>query len=219
MSIHRRSTKARRGVAIMEFTFSLVFLIPLLLGVFIFGFKLIRSLEMTQVTRDLGNMYLRGVDFRGAGAQQTAQTLAEDYNMTANGTSVAILSKVKLITAGDCTAANAVAPVAAGNSCANIGKLVFMEQLLVGNTGAGSSHFGAPPVQPASCTPIAAGTPCVYTVTIKDQGRNTNAQTTAFPMVLNAGEFAYVAEMVNQTPDLNIPGLSGGPLVYARAIF
>ena len=72
MRIQTRSTKARRGVAVMEFTFSLLFLIPLLLGIFIFGFKLIRSLEMTQVTRDLGAMYLRGVDFRGAGAQQTA---------------------------------------------------------------------------------------------------------------------------------------------------
>src|SRR5471030_489946 len=66
MSMQARSTKVRRGVAVMEFTLSLLFLIPLLLGVLIFGFKLIRSLEMTQVTRDLGAMYLRGVDFRNA---------------------------------------------------------------------------------------------------------------------------------------------------------
>jgi hypothetical protein len=219
MSIHTRSTKLRRGVAVMEFTFSLLFLIPLLLGVFIFGFKLIRSLEMTQVTRDLGAMYLRGVDFRGAGAQQTAQTLASDYNMTATGTSLAILSKVRLVTAADCTAANALPPVVAGSACANSGKLVFVEQLLVGNTAAGTSHFGTPPVQPTTCTPIAPGTPCSYTVSVYDLGRNSNAQTTNFPMTLNAGEYAYVAEMVNQTADLNIPGLSGGPLVYARAIF
>jgi hypothetical protein len=38
-------------------------------------------------------------------------------------------------------------------------------------------------------------------------------------MVLKAGELAYVAEMVNLTPDFNIPGLSGGPQVYTRAIF
>ena len=99
MRIQTRSAKARRGVAVMEFTFSLLFLIPLLLGIFIFGFKLIRSLEMTQVARDLGAMYLRGVDFRGAGAQQTARTLAQGYNLTSTGTSMVILSKVKLITA------------------------------------------------------------------------------------------------------------------------
>ena len=107
MRIKTRSTKARRGVAVMEFTFSLLFLIPLLLGIFIFGFKLIRSLEMTQVARDLGAMYLRGVDFRGAGAQQTAQTLAQGYNLTSTGSSMVILSKVKLITTSDCAAASA----------------------------------------------------------------------------------------------------------------
>jgi hypothetical protein len=225
MSIHKRSTKFRRGVAVIEFTFSLLFLIPLLLGVFVFGFKLIRSLEMTQVTRDLGAMYLRGVDFRGTGvggAQQIAQTLAGEFNLSANGSSVVILSKVKLIGAADCIAANALpTPVVTVNtsSCNNLGKIVFMEQLKVGNASAGSSGFGTPPLQPASCTPVGSGAPCVNTVTIFDQGRTTSAQTTSFAMVLKAGEFAYVAEMVNLTPDLNIPGLSGGPLVYARAIF
>ena len=219
MSMQARSTKVRRGVAVMEFTLSLLFLIPLLLGVLIFGFKLIRSLEMTQVTRDLGAMYLRGVDFRNAGAQQTAQNLAQDYNLTATGTSVVILSRVKLITAADCTAANAVPPLVAGSACVNQGKFVFTEQLIVGNPTAGSSGFGTPPVQPATCTPLGPGTPCVKTVTVKDQGRTTGAQTTSFVMVLKAGEFAYVAEMVNLTPELNIPGLSGGPQVYARAIF
>ena len=192
MSLQARSTKVRRGVAVMEFTLSLLFLIPLLLGVLIFGFKLIRSLEMTQVTRDLGAMYLRGVDFRNAGAQQTAQNLAQDYNLTA-GTSVVILSRVKLITSADCTAANAVPPLVAGSACVNQGKFVFTEQLIVGNPTAGSSGFGTPPVQPA-----------LSTIT---------------KLVVWAGEFAYVAEMVNLTPDLNIPGLSGGPQVYARAIF
>jgi hypothetical protein len=219
MSIQTRSTKVRRGIAVMEFTFSLLFLIPLLLGIFIFGFKLIRSLEMTQVSRDLGAMYLRGVDFRGAGAQQTAQTLAQGYNMTATGNSVVILSQVKLVTAADCTAANAAIPVVGGSACANLGKVVFTEQLKVGNPTAGSSAFGTPPVQAAGCTPLGPGTPCVYTVTVKDLGRNTLAQTANFVMVVKAGELAYVAEMVNLTPDFNIPGLSGGPQVYSRAIF
>jgi hypothetical protein len=219
MRIQTRSTKARRGVAVMEFTFSLLFLIPLLLGIFIFGFKLIRSLEMTQVARDLGAMYLRGVDFRGAGAQQTAQTLAQGYNLTATGTSMVILSKVKLITATDCAAANAVAPVVPGSACLNLGKVVFVEQLKVGNPSNGSSAFGTPPVQAAGCTPLGPGTPCIYTVTIKDQGRTASAQTNSFAMVVKAGELAYVAEMVNLNPDFNIPGLSGGPQVYTRAIF
>src|SRR6516164_2911938 len=125
MSIRNRSTKSRRGVAVMEFTFSLMFLIPLLTGILVFGFKLIRSLEMTQVTRDLGNMYLRGVDFRSTGAQSTAATLAAGFDMTTNGTSVVVLSKVKLVTNADCVAANAVAPTVTGNTCVNLNKLIF----------------------------------------------------------------------------------------------
>ena len=219
MSIQNRSTKGRRGVAVMEFTFSLMFLIPLLTGILVFGFKLIRSLEMTQVTRDLGAMYLRGVDFRSTAAQQTAATLAASFDMTTSGTSVVVLSKVKLVTTADCIAANAATPVVTGNNCVNLNKLIFTEQLKVGNSTAGSSAFGTPPVQAAGCTPLGPGTPCIYTVTIKDQGRNTQAQATNFAMTLLAGEYAYVAEMVNLTSEFTIPGVGGGPQVYARAIF
>ena len=86
-----------------------------------------------------------------------------------------------------------------------------MEQLRIGNTSGGNSAFGTP-------TPLQAD----FSVSIKDQGRTTTAQTgTAFTtiLVLQASEFAYVAEMINQTPDLNIPGFSGQPLVYARTIY
>ena len=38
-------------------------------------------------------------------------------------------------------------------------------------------------------------------------------------MTLLAGEYAYVAEMVNLTNEFTIPGVGGGPQVYARAIF
>jgi hypothetical protein len=97
--------------------------------------------------------------------------------------------------------------------------LIFVKQLKVGNAASGSSAFGTPPVQAAGCTPLGPGTPCVYTVTIKDQGRNTQAQATNFAMTLLSGEYAYVAEMVNLTSEFTIPGVGGGPQVYARAIF
>jgi hypothetical protein len=224
MRIQTRSIKVRRGVAVMEFTFSLLFLIPLLLGLFVFGFKLIRSLEMMQITRDLGAMYLRGVDFRNTtpgGAQDIAKTLAEEYKLTATGNSVVILSRVKFIGAADCVLANAQPTAVTTNTsvCTNLNHLVFTEQLKIGNTGAGTSGFGTPPLQVTGCTPLGPGTPCVGTVTLRDLGRTSSAQTTGFPMVVKAGESAYTAEMVNLTPEMNIPGLSGGPMVYARAIF
>jgi Flp pilus assembly protein TadG len=209
---NHRAARSRRGTAIIEFTLSSVVLIPLLLGVFVYGFRLIRSLQMVQVTRDLGHMYIRGINFRNAGPIQNAQTLASGFNLTATGTSVVVFSKVKVIQQADCDAANAIAPnvLPPGNTCVNLNLPVFMEQLTIGNTSDGSSAWGAP-------TPLQAD----FTVSVRDLGRTTTEQATGFGNVitLKAGEIAYVAEMVNTTPDLNIVGFSGRPQVYARSIY
>src|SRR3954447_5258497 len=134
----------RLGVAMVEFALSLVFLTPLLLGAFIFGFRLIRSIQMSQITRDIGHMYIRGIDFRGAVPQQNAQTLASGFDLAGTGKSLIVLSKIKLVQQVDCDAANALVGSAAGNPCANLNKTVFLEQLKIGNTGIAYSSFGTP---------------------------------------------------------------------------
>jgi hypothetical protein len=201
-----RNKREERGVAVVELSLSMLFLIPLLLGVFIFGFKLIRSLEMTQIVRDIGHMYLRGIDFRNPGPQSNAQTLASDFNLTSGGTSEILLSQIKIIQQTDCDAVNTLH---IGVPCANLNKPVFLQLVKIGNTSSGTSAFGAPPLQTDS------------TVSAYDEVNTSGAVAVNFSsaMVLKAGEVAYVAEMINQTPDLNIPGLSGSPLVYARCIF
>jgi len=205
--------KGRRGLAVIEFTLSMIVLLPLLLGTLIFGFRLIRAIEMQQITRDLGHMYLEGVNFRQAGAQQSAQTLASGFNLTATGTSLVILEKVKKEQQADCDAGNPASPP--GTPCTNLNKIVFIEQLTIGNTTAGSSAFGTPPFAPSPPAQL------TYTVSAASQANNPSAVAAGFSgvMTLNGGETAYVAEMINQTPDLNIPGFSGQPLVYARSIF
>lgn len=203
-------TGRRRGVAMVEFALSLTFLIPLLLGTFVFGFRLIRSIEMSQITRDIGHMYIRGINFRNAGPQANAQTLASGFDLATTGKSLIVLSKIKLVQQADCDAANAIVGIGAGRPCANLNKTVFLEQLTMGNTSIQGSVFGTP-------TPLQAD----FTVATKDIGRTTTTQTSSFDPVLTlkAGEYAYVCEMFNQTPDLNVPGLSGQPQVYARTIF
>jgi hypothetical protein len=194
----------------VEFALSLTFLTPLLLGTFVFGFRLIRSIQMSQITRDIGHMYIRGINFRNAGPQANAQTLASGFDLSGTGKSLIILSKIKLIQQVDCDAANAVVGIGAGNSCTNLGKTVFMEQLTMGNTGIQGGVFGTP-------TPLQGD----FTVSVKDMGRTGTTATANFDtlLTLKAGEFAYVCEMFNQTPELNVPGLSGQPQVYARTIF
>ena len=82
MEKQEKAAPGRRGVAIVEFTLSLVVLIPLLLGTLVYGFRLIRAIEMQQITRDLGHMYLEGVNFRNAGPQQSAQTMSTGFSRT-----------------------------------------------------------------------------------------------------------------------------------------
>lgn len=157
---------------------------------------------MDQITRDLGHMYVQGVDFTNAGPVQNAQTLASGFDLTAMGSSDVLLSKIKTIQQSDCDAANPTHP---GVQCTNYNKQVFMEQLTIGNSSAGSSRFGTPPMTG-------------NTVSITDQANNPAAVAANF-MNVPAGVIAYMAEMNNQTPDLNIPGFSGMPLVYSSAIF
>jgi len=207
----------RSGVAIIEFTLSLFVLVPLLLGIFVYGFRLVDAVEMDQITRDVGRMYSRGINFRNAGPISNAQTMASGFNLSAapNGTSVLIFSTVRICQQSDCDAANAPSP--AGGTCANLGKLVFTEQVTLGNPNMGASGFGTPPLNGVSPT---------YSVSVADFGKNTAAQagpafTALFTGVtaLNPGEYAYVAEMWNKTPQLQIANLTGQPFVYARAIF
>ncbi|MBZ5619319.1 MAG: pilus assembly protein [Acidobacteriia bacterium] len=211
MKILRKSPHHRRGVAIVEFTFALVFLIPLLLGVFVFGFRLVRSLQMQQIVRDLGHMYIRGVNFRNPGPQQNARTLAQSFDLSPGGQSLIVLSQIRILQQSDCDAANPASP---GVACTNLNSPVFTEQLMIGNTSLAingvraRSAFGTPPLK-ADCT-----------VSSTNQANSQSAAAAFTPvMTLKAGEFAYVAEMITATPALNIPGFSGSPQVYARAIF
>lgn len=200
-----RQARRRRGAAVLEFSLASIFLVPLLLGTLVFGFRLVRSIQMYQITRDLGHMYIRGVNFQNAGPQQNAQTLASGFNLTSGGTSVVILSQIKIETQADCDAAG-IAP--AGTACANLGRPVFMQQLTLGNSSSGASPFGTPPTTAGN-------------VSLVDMARNPAAVAANFSsiMTLPVGVNAYMAEMINLTPDLNIPSLSGAPQVYARTIF
>jgi hypothetical protein len=214
-----RKPDRRRGAAVVEFSLSLVFLIPMLLGTLVFGFRLIRNIEMEQIVRDIGHMYVRAVDFTQSGPQGNAQTLASGFNLTSTGTSVLVLSTIRILQQADCDAGNPLSPV--GTPCPNLNNPVFTQQIKIGNTTLtingrnAASAFGTPPVQAND------------SVTAANMANNSaalagnTAALTGFSgvLALNSGEIAYVTEMFNATPDLNIGGLTGAPQVYARSVF
>ena len=218
-----------RGQALLEFVFSLSFLIPLLLGVWVFGSRLVESQQMTQITRDVAHMYSRGVDFTcqqctttQTGPDGNAQTLANGFNLTPTGTSVLVLSEIQIETQALCTAA-------VGNgACGNKNLAVFVQQIAIGNLNDGSSYFGTPTsggtLTTATALPSALG---YYTnVSAVAQANSSWAQvnSTFNSSVLNltsvgAGTVAYLVEMINKTPTLSVPGMTGSPQVYARSVF
>lgn len=215
------SSSGRRGTAVLEFTLALMFLVPLVLGTLVFGFRLIRAIEMDQIVRDIGHIYIRGnVDFTASSGQTLAQTISHGFNLSSNGTAVLVLSTIRIVQQSDCDAGNPKKP--AGTACANLNNPVFTEQIKIGNTNLSingtsihASAFGSPPLQSDGSVSAAD-----MANTASACAGNT-AATTGFAklLTLNANEVAYLTEMFNATAELNIVGLSGAPQVYARSIF
>jgi len=225
----QRRIHGQAGQALLEFVFSMSFLIPLLFGVYVFGFRLVESQQMTQVTRDVGHMYSKGIDFTcqectstQTGPDGNAQTLASGFNLSPTGTSVLVLSEIEVETPALCTAA-----VGSG-ACGNKNLPVFMQQIAIGNLSDGSSYFGTPTSSGAlsAATALKSNLGYYTNVSATNQANATWAQvnSTFNSSVLNltsvgAGTVAYMVEMFNQTPTLSVPGISGAPQVYARSIF
>jgi hypothetical protein len=199
----------------MEFTLALPFLVPLLLGTFVFGFRLVRAQQIDQITRDLAHMYSRNVDFTQTGAVSNAQSLAGQFNLTSGGSSVAIFSTIQIETAAMCKA------ITGSTTCNNLGQPVFVEQVAIGNITANQSAFGTPVA--SGSLPATSGVSNDYSteVSLTAQATNSWAVAQGFNSILplNPGQITYVVEMFNNTSELSITGLTGMPNVYSRAIF
>jgi len=140
--------KSRSGISAIEFTFSLLILVPLILGTGVMGVNMIRALQTVQLARDAGHMYARGIDFALAGNQTVIADLGNDLGLSGTagqGNAVVILSQLTYVDTAACAAVGAVdaggAPTAA---CTNYTKWVFTQRLTVGNTTVRSSNFGNP---------------------------------------------------------------------------
>ena len=132
----------QRGVELIEFALTAAFLLPVLLGTFVAGVNLIRANQSTHVTRDLGSLYVHGVDFSLSANRDLAVRLASGLNLQnspSSGNGLIILSQVTFIGDATCTA-NSLA----GSSCTNRNQYVFTQQLTIGNTSLRSSSVGRP---------------------------------------------------------------------------
>src|SRR5437016_1857037 len=144
--------KNLRGASIVEFTFVMLVLVPLLLGTTGVGINMVNSLQTIQLARDAGHMYSRGIDFSKPGYQQVVASLGASVGMSTttgagSGNAVVILSKLTYIDNAQCIAYGPPVTVdGSGNAvgCTNVAKWVFAEWMQMGNTSMRTSNLGGP---------------------------------------------------------------------------
>ncbi len=203
-----RSTKRvnQKGNTIVEFALVSMFLIPLMLGTVNVGMNLSRSIQVTQVSRDAGHMYVRFVDFSLDGNKDIIVRLAHGLGMTRNGGNGKVtLSKVLFIGELECAAGGLTI-----GQCPNYNLPVITQRQVVGNPSLHSSALG----EPNSGLLDAEGNVADYLTESSARAINFNNI-----LALQAGEFAYVSEAFFASPEYDFPGFFEDSKSYARTIF
>jgi hypothetical protein len=202
---HRES-----GSALMEFSFSTLFWVPLLLGTMVLGLNLSRSIRVTQFCRDAGHMYAYGVDFSQTSNQNLLVQLASGLNITTSGgTGVVIFSTITTIAANDCTAGGLQAN---STQCPNLNYNVITKRIVIGNSSVKASGFG---------TPAAADMDSSGSIPSSKFLTDSSTRALGFSNLISiaSGQYAYVAEVYFSSPDYDWTGFLTGTGVAARSIF
>ncbi|MBY0503359.1 MAG: pilus assembly protein [Bryobacteraceae bacterium] len=210
-----RRRRSQGGNTLVEFALCLAFLAPLLMGLFSIGMNLTRNMQVTQVSRSTGLMFVRQIDFSILQNQRLIVRLTEglgmklnaNYDPDPNGRGVVIVSQVTIPSDSDCTGAGLTL-----GACTNRGVPVITYRLRFGNTALRTSDFGQPPSN-------LIGTD--GSVSVNNYLTNTALRAANFGNVitLNADEIAYVTEVYFTSPDFDLPGWMSNTGVYSRSIY
>ena len=185
------------------------FLVPLIVGTFTYGFALIRAAQGVQLTRDVGHMYARGVDFsKQANQNLLTASLAQGLNMTANsGNVTGGTTGYGVVVLSTFTRIGAQCP-----TCNNTGHVVLMNRIVIGNKSNGfTTLYGSPN----------SGLINTMSGDVSNYSSDASARADAFTnlMAMNDGEIAYMAESYFTAPDLAVAGVFTGLASYQNAIF
>jgi hypothetical protein len=200
----RRKTS---GVAIVEFSFGLIVLIPLLIGTTAVGLNLVRSLSTIQLARDAGHMYARGSDFSQPGNQSVLVTIGSNVGLTtSSSTSNAVvnLSTITYVDTAMCASAGKVDAHGAPSGCTNYSQWVFTQRLTIGKSSIRPSTFGSPITSGANPVTVDSTT---GKISLNDQ-------------VTNAGDVAsYSAGIIPYSKvGTTVTGLPSGQIIYIAEV-
>jgi len=193
-STRRRRASGRRGQSIIEFAFALPFLILIVVGTFAVGMLLDRHMTVTQLVRNAGNMFARGIDFSLDANKQVLLRAATNMNMTVSGGDGIVYLTLVVI-----------APPGSGD---NEGLPVMAQRFQIGDAQVASSQIGSPPVNADGTVPDffnAAGARATLP--------------TAITNVLLPNERVFVSEVIHQPKQLMFPGIVAPESMSAIAYF
>jgi len=241
------STRRRRarqgGQEIIEFGMVAIFFVPLILGTFVTGMGLIKSLQANLVVRDLGNIYIHGGDFSSYSMQQLAQRLAtglnlqmpafgtgntnQQSNLGTSGDGMVWVTQIMYI--GSNTDPNCVATIAAGHACTNQNSFVYTQQIKFGNSTVASAHPNTLGDAGANGVTFGSGGAgivqnYVYDSTAKLPGSAQTTMASLFAVSTNGqaplvdGQVVYAVEGYFQTPSLTLGSFTSNG-VFARSFF
>lgn len=219
----------KRGVAIVEFSFSMLLLVPLLIGTTATGLNLIRTLATVQLARDAGHMYARGVDFSQPGNKTILATVGSNLDLSTTagqGSAVVILSTITYVDKALCASAGKVDGAGNPLGCTNYTKWVFTQRITIGKSSIRSSSFGSPVT--TGGTPVTVNS-TTGAISLNDQATNSgdvatfavginpyasvNGNVTGLP----SGQVIYVSESASS--GLALPPFVPSGLVYSYAMF
>ena len=198
----------RRGNSALEFAFVGMILVPMFLGTVNIGMNLGRSVQVQQLARDAGHLYVRQLDFSLAKNKHFLARMGQGLGLqVGSGPGVVILTKIQMIGQDECQLGTG------SNNCANKDRAVIVQRLVVGSSALKQSVFGSP--NPALVLPNG-------TINSSDYTTDPTVITTGFTDVLKnmaKGEVAYLTEVYFEFPEwfMNQGYTSKG--VYARSIF
>jgi len=214
--VRRWQRKGQRGTEIFEFVLFAIFILPTFLWSFINGLNLIKMNEANEVTRDLGDQYIHGVDYTTYEAQSVAAKLSQGFglnigssytgnnptNDSQGGNAWIVAAEFMYIGAGSCSS------LPNGTACTNQNQYVFLQYIDYGN-----KTLQINGVQVAS----ALGT---FSGTVNTNGLVANYMTdpkavcancgTYFQTPFSDGQVGYISETFFASPSLDISALPAG---------
>jgi hypothetical protein len=208
----------RRGSGFVEFVLvAAFFYIPIILGLMSVGFAFSRALQVAQLTRDVGRMFVRGVDFSqksnqdlitGSQSRPNMPPLARGLGMAGNGIT---RNSTGGTTGNGVLVLSVMTRISAECGCTNAGNIVVSRRVVVGNKTLYTGVYGNP-----TSTLINATTGYVTNYTTNASARADNF---AGKVNLASGELAFLVESRFIFPDLAIAGVMPNPSVSWNAVF